>query len=255
MHLRVFVRTAAFVVLLSALSSSTFAATIVFLDDFNKADGPLLGTTPNISTGSWTITGTSTTNPIQISSNAVAMQTTGQDAYGQFSTAIPHQDGTVLHTGMDINVSAAQTGDYFSHLSDTPGTTTNFYQRLGAVATTGGYFLTLTETSGTGATTVTGTTVLSFGTSYHVDVNWTFVPGPTNDTFDVLVNGSPYASKTWTSVTAEPTQVGAANLRQGGATSSATLKIDNLQVDVPEPSSFALLAIGCCVLCGRRRFA
>src|SRR3954471_20141145 len=182
MHLRVFVRAIAFVVLLSALSSRTFAATIVFLDDFNKADGPLLGTTPNISTGPWTITGTSTTNPIQISSNAVALQTTGQDAYAALSTAIPHQDGTVLHTGMDINVSAAQTGDYFSHLSDPVGTSTNFYQRLGAVATTGGYFLTLTETSGTGSTTATGTTVLNFNQAYHVDVNWNFVAGPTNDT-------------------------------------------------------------------------
>jgi hypothetical protein len=216
------------------------AATIVFSDSFTKSDGALVGTTPDISTGNWTQTGTTATNPIQISGNAVQMGTTGQDTYAAFSNVIPHTDGTVLHTSMDINVSAAQTGDYFSHLSDPVGTTASFHQRLGAAASGAGYVLQLAETGGGGATTLSGTTVLNFNQSYHVDINWTFVPGATNDTFDVFVDNSSYLSKTWTSTNAEPTQLSAVNLRQGGTTSSATLKIDNLQVDVPEPGTVGL---------------
>src|SRR5262249_30489638 len=144
-------------------------------------------------------------------------------------TSVPHADGTILHTGMDINLSAVGTGDYFSHLSDPVGTTSTFLQRLGAVSTSGGYFLTLAETAGGGATTLAGTTVLSLGTTYHVDINWTFVPGATNDTFSVLVNNAAYLNKTWTSSTPEPTQISAGNFRQGGGSASApTLTVDNL---------------------------
>jgi hypothetical protein len=256
MHFRVLLRAATFSGLFAALSLNSFAASIVFNDTFTKADGNLVGTTPDTSTGPWTQTGTVATTPIQISGNQVAMGTSGQDVYAAFLTAIPHQDGTVLHTSMDINLSAAQTGDYFSHLSDTPGTTSNFFQRLGAATSGAGYVLQLAVTGGGGAVTSSGATVLNFGQTYHVDVNWTFVPGATNDTFNVLVDGSAYLAKTWDSTNPEPlTQLGAANLRQGGATSSATLKLDNLTVDVPEPSTFALLLLGCCVLRGRGRSA
>jgi hypothetical protein len=227
-------------------ASATSHAGTVFSDNFNKTDQALLGTTANVG-GTWTITGTSTVNPLLISGNAVPLNTTGQDAFSAFSSSVPNATGTILHTSMDINLSAAQaTGDYFSHLSDPVGTASNFYQRLGAVATTGGYFLQLAETSGTGATTTTGTTVLNLNQAYHVDVYWTFVPGATNDTFLVDVGNVPYLAKTWTSVTAEPPQVSAANFRQGTASVAPTLTVDNLQVEsitVPEPTC-AMLA-GC----------
>jgi len=257
MHLRVVVRATAFLGASLVVACSGVFAGIILSDDFNKANGPLLGTAPNTGTGNWTITGTSVVNPIQISGNAVALQSTGQDAYVQFASSAPNPgDGSQLHTSMDINLSAAGTGDYFTHLSDPAGTTTNFYQRLGAASTTGGYFLTLAATAGGGATTTTGTTVLNLNQTYHVDEYWTFNPGTNSDTITVNVNNVPYLSKTWDSSNPEPTQLSAANFRQGTTGAAATLTVDNLQVEtiaVPEPGTFVLLALGCCVLGGRRR--
>lgn len=263
MRSTIFVRSAALLCTLLAVSSSgVFASTIVFSDDFNKSNGNLVGTTPNTSTGNWTQTGATATNPIQISSNAVAMGTTGQDAYAGFTSSVPNSgDGSQIHTSMDINVSAAQTGDYFSHLSDPVGTTSFFFQRLGAAASGAGYVLQLAVTGGGGAVTTLGSTVLSFNQTYHVDEYWTFVPGATNDTFEVDVTGpsvsGTYLTKTWDSTNPEPTQISAVNFRQGGSTSSATLSVDNLQVEsitvVPEPGTISLVSILLLIGLGRSR--
>jgi hypothetical protein len=139
-------------------------------------------------------------------------------------------------------------------LSDPAGTTSFFFQRLGAVATSGGYFLTLAATAGGGATTSVGTTVLSLNTTYHVDIDWNFVAGATNDTFQLSVNGSSYLSKTWDSTNAEPTSVSAVNFRQGTAAQAPTLTVDNLTVElIPEPSSLTLLALAAMFGVAKRR--
>lgn len=236
-------------------AGSACHAALVFSDDFNSPDGPLLGTVADIG-GTWTITGASTVNPLQIVSNAVPLTTTGQDGYAAFSAPVPATSGTSIVTTVDLNVSAAQaTGDYFLHLSDPVGTTSNFYQRLFARSTDDGYTLGLLDTSGTGSATTWGTTVLSFNTPYSVAVTWNFVEGPTNDTFELDVDGSSYLTHAWTSVLAEPTEVGAVNLRQGTASSAPTLTIDNLQVSaVPEPGTLALAGLGLLgVVASRRR--
>lgn len=224
-----------------AATSSTVIAGIVFSDDFNSANGPLLGTTADVG-GTWTQTGTSVVNPIQISGNAVALMNTGQDAYAALSSSVANPTDLKMRTSVDINVSAANaTGDYFLHVSDPVGTTFNFYQRLFARSSGGGFQLGLVDTSGTGSTTTWGTTVLSLSTSYHVDVDWMFVPGATNDTFAVSVDNAPYLAHTWTSATSEPAQISAVNFRQGSASNAATLSADNLVVAViPEPSALLL---------------
>ncbi len=238
---------AAILAVLLTASSTGFASTTVLSDDFNKANQALLGTTPNVG-GNWTITGSSVVNPLQVSGNQAALTTTGQDAYSAFSASVANAAGSVLHTSMDLNLSAVLTGDYFSHLSDPAGTTSFFFQRLGAVAAPGGgYFLTLAATSGTGATTTPGTTVLNLNQTYHVDEYWTFVAGALNDTFEVDVAGVSYVTKTWDSTTsAEPSFVSAANFRQGSASQAPTLTIDNLQVEVisvPEPAPMLLAGV------------
>jgi hypothetical protein len=243
MRPRLFVRAAILLGALLAVSSSGVFAAIVFMDDFNKTPNqPLIGTTPNIG-GTWAITGTSVVNPIQIVSNQVPLTNNGQDVNAALTSEAPNAGGFALHTSADINVIAAQaTGDYFLHVSDPAGSSANFYQRLGASATTGGYFLQFAVTSGTGATTTPGTTVLTLGQTYHVDVNWNFVAGTLNDTFQVLVDGVPYLSKTWDSATAEPPGIGSVNFRQGSATVAPTVTVDNLAVEfVPEPASVSLL--------------
>ena len=233
----------AIVAVLYSVPSAALAG-LVFQDTFTKTDQALLGTTPDIG-GVWTITGTSVVNPIQIVGGKVALANTGQDAFAPLAPGVPNLPGSPIRTSMDINLSAVGTGDYFTHLSDPAGTTSFFFQRLGAAATTGGYFLTFAATAGGGATTTPGTTVLSLGTTYHVDIDWNFVAGPLNDTFQVYVDGTPYLSKTWDSTTsAEPTTISAVNFRQGTAASAPTLTVDNLNVlQVPEPTTLALLAV------------
>jgi hypothetical protein len=236
-------------------TASPAVAGLVFSDDFNSADGPLAGTTPDLSTGNWTPTAAAAT-PIQIASGRAIVKTSGQDEYAAFSTPVPTDPGFGLRTSLDINVDTAQAGgDYFSHLSNPVGTTTNFYQRLHVRSSDSGFQLGMLETSGTGGSLTYGTTVLDFDTDYHVDIDWNFVAGPTNDTFDVYVNGVPYLSDVWTSVTAEPTQVSAANLRQGSSVNAALVAVDNLQVaTIPEPATVALFVIGLVgFVCGRRR--
>jgi hypothetical protein len=255
-----FVRTTAiFCALLAVSSSGLFASTIVFNDTFPKSDTALVGTTPDLSTGNWSQTGATATNPIQIVSNKVAMGTTGQDTYAAFSSSVSNSgDGSQVHTSMDINVSAAQTGDYFSHLSDPVATTSFFFQRLGAASSGTGYVLQLTVTGGGGAVATSGTTVLNFNQTYHIDEYWTFNAGATNDTFQINVDNASYLSKTWDSTNAEPTQLSAANFRQGGATSSATLTVDNLQVEsiaaeVPESGTLGLASVFLLIGIGRSR--
>jgi hypothetical protein len=186
----------------------------------------------------------------------VQLGTSGQDEYKAFSQALPHTDGNVIHTSLTVNVSAAQTaGDYFAHLSDPVGTSTNFYERLFARSSGAGYQIGLVDTSGTGSTITYGTTVLNLNQDYDVDINWTVVPGLINDTFALTVDGSSYLNHTWTSTSvAEPANISAANLRQGAAANSATVQVDDYFVEgtVPEPASLGLLA-GCAVFTLRRR--
>jgi hypothetical protein len=235
---------AAFVAALLVCSSSAHAAIIVLSDDFSGGDGNLVGSTPDVSTGAWGQTGTNSTNPIQVSGGKAAIGPANQDAFAAFSSSVPHTDGGAIHTSMDINVSAAGTGDYFSHLSDPAGTTQFFFQRLGAAASGAGYVLHLAVTGGGGAVTTLGTTVLNFNQTYHVDINWNFVAGATNDTFQILVDNAAYMSKTWDSTNAEPTAVSAGNFRQGGGAGAApTLTVDNLNVDVPEPAALILAGV------------
>lgn len=236
---------------------SVFGAT-VFFDDFNKTNQALVTTTP-VTGGAWSNVSAPTTNPLQIVSNAVPLSAGGgEDALSLTDGQIPTTPGNVIHTGLDINVSSATAaGDYFQHLGD--GSTSIFFQRLFAKSSGAGYVLGLVDTSGTGSTITYGSTVLSFGTSNHVDINWTPVAGNNNDTFAVLVNSLPYLTHAWTSTTVEPTLIKSANLRQGGSSTSAALTVDNYVVDaptvVPEPGTIVLLSIVGLAGLGCRRFA
>ncbi|HMO64816.1 MAG TPA: PEP-CTERM sorting domain-containing protein [Verrucomicrobiota bacterium] len=245
--------------LAALLAAADGRAAIVFSDSFTKPDQALVGTTADIG-GTWTQTGTVATNPLQIASGAVPLATSGQDVYAGFTAAVPNAPGTYVRTRVDINVaSATATGDYFLHLSDPLGTASNFYQRLSARAAqlpTGGpgYVLGLVDTSGAGSTISWGTDVLNFGQDYRLAIDWNFVAGPTNDTFALSVGGNPYLTHAWTSALAEPPQLVAANIRQGGATVAPTLTLDNLSVEyIPEPASAALSGLAGLALAALRR--
>jgi len=246
-----------YALVLSALAvagaATTARATIVLSDNFDSyTNGNLSGQ------GGWTATAAAAT-PMQVAGAAdkyVQLGTSGQDEYKAFSSSLPHTDGNSIETSFTLNASAAQaTGDYFSHLSDPAGTTSNFYQRLFAKSATGGYVLGLLGTSG--GTPAYGTTVLPFNQDQTVDIVWNFVPGTLNDTFVVKVNGSPYLNYTWdpTSAAEPTTALSAANLRQGSGTAAATVQVDDLVVQgtVPEPTALATLALVGLGLARRRR--
>lgn len=241
---------------LATLTSPTLADVVVS-DDFSN-NGALLGTTADIG-GVWTITGTSTTNPLTVVANALPLANTGQDAFVPFSAAFPKIDGNAINTTMTINVSAAGTGDYFYHYTPTNVSSTAFFNRLFVRAGTAPntFNVGVVGTSGTGSTPLYGTTDFLFNTNYELSSTWNFIGGGTNnDTINVLMNGLSEVAYTWSSATVEPTQLQSAAFRQGGGTVAPTLIVDNLVVNtVPEPTS-ALLLIGSALglgVCRRRR--
>jgi hypothetical protein len=237
------------------VATASVHASPLFADNFTYPDGPLLGQ------GGWTITGTSVVNPIQVVSGAVALTTTGQDAYSALPGGpVTIADGTSFYIGLSLNVSAAQaTGDYFLHYSTTVGNTSTFQDRLYAKSTTGGYLL---GWAGGSSGVAYGTTVLSFGTPYRVVVAYNAVAGTANDTGALYVNptdlvnvggNTPYFSGTWAGGTeAVPNVLAEVNFRQGTAASAPTLTADDLDVSqtfsdtavwtpIPEPTSLSLL--------------
>ncbi len=236
-----------------SITGAASAQLVVLSDDFNSYTNGTL-----VPQGGWTTTGTVFTTPVQVAGGAdkyVQFGTSGEDDYKVFSSPVTLNPTDSLETRVDINVSAATaTGDYFTHLSNPAGTTANFYQRVFARSSGAGFQLGLVDTSGTGSTTTWGTTVLAFNTAYSLKIVWNFLAGANNDTFTLDVNSVNYLNHTWTSTgIAEPTTLAAANLRQGGATTSATLQLDNLNItSVPGPGSVACLMSGM-IIAGRRR--
>jgi trimeric autotransporter adhesin len=236
-----------------AATGAANAQLIVLSDNFNSySAGNLVGQ------GGWTQTSTVATNPQQVAGGAnmfVQLGTSGQDVFKAFPGPVAANVGESMTSEFDINISAAQAaGDYFFHLSDPAGTSSNFYQRVFARSSAGGFQLGFVDTSGTGSTITWGSTDLSLNTSYSLRVTWNFLAGTNNDTFTLDVNGSNYLNHAWTSTgIGEPVNLSAANLRQGAAGNSATLQVDNLVVtSVPGPGSFACLLSGL-ILANRRR--
>ncbi len=239
-------------------TTPAMAATL-FSDTFENA-GALVGSTPAVG-ANWAQTGTTITNPLTVTSGFLPLATSGQDVFGALSSPAPTTAGTKLFTGFNISLTAASaTGDYFLHLSDPAGTTTNFYQRVYARSSGAGFQLGIASGSGAGSVITYGSTVLSFTTNYRVVSSWEFIAGTANDALSLYVdpidpvdtNNTPYiGGYTWTGAIAEPTaNVSAVNIRQGTAATAPTLSIDNLMVAdtfssvlIPEPGTMALIGL------------
>jgi hypothetical protein len=245
----------------------TANATLVYSTGFDAptySDGALNSLTDFLTAGQdgWLNTNAGGTNNILASNTAtnglVTLVPNGQDVRRLFDggAAAAVGSGSVF-LAADITVSAATaTGDYALHLSD--GGTSLFYARTYIKSSGTGFVMALGTSSGTAVTY--GTTVLSFGTTYHLLDRYDFVPGAGNDTGALYINpvtadgsgDTPYVAAT--TVGTDAASIDAVALRQGGTTTAATLTVDNIQViTVPEPGAVALLGIAAVGVLRRRR--
>ncbi len=229
-------------------------------------NGTLAGLTADAAgQNGWKETGSTATTPIQITNGAAIIGKSGQDVYHAFDSTATATAGTTLFVGTSLKVTAAQTGDYFMHVGDPVGNTSNFYGRLSAKSSGAGFVLGIQSTSGTGSGMTYGTTVLNLNQTYNVVYAYDFVAGASNDTFAVYVDPNSatrasltaYVSAAWLSSSAEPSQLSQINLRQGSSGSAPTVSVyslaasNNLAAFVPAPGAVAL--IGLAGLVARRR--
>jgi len=232
-------------------------------------NGALAGTAATANSegqNGWKQTSTANATPIQITSGAAIIGTSGQDIYHAFDSTASATAGTTLFVGASLKVTAAQSGgDYFLNLSDPAGTTSNFYGRLSAKSSGAGFVLGISG----GSTTFTyGTTVLNLNQTYNVVYAWDFVTGLLNDTFAVYVDPNStnrasltaYLSATWNTGT-EPTSLTSINLRQGSSGSAPSVSVYSLAASnnlaaftfIPAPGAVALIGLAGMVGSRRRR--
>lgn len=216
-------------------------------DNFTAAAGTTL-----LNAG-WTISGTSTTNPLTITAsgltftgyppsgigNGLPMLSTGQDVYKSFT---PVKTGSVYLSFM-ANISAVGTGDYFIALSPS-AVQTNYYTRLHVKSATGGYVVGISKNNEVSGGAQYGTTVFSLNTTYLFVVKYTFTGTTAADTLNDPI--SVYCLPSSTSLTSEPTtpeilnylcntkvdvsDLGYVTVRQGSTGAAPTLVIDGIRV-------------------------
>ncbi len=250
----------------SAFAIGQCGAALFFGDDFGVfSAGNLVGQ------NGWTQSGTSATQPIQVSGGQVVIpgnQTAdNQDAIKLFPAVSPPASGTTsLFYGMQLSVSSAPTANssYFAALYDG----SSFYNfRLAARDSGANGFLIGARVNGqSGYPFGFGTVSLSYDQPHIIIVEADLVSGANNDVVKIFVDPTsadlstltPYATSTYsTGTVADPTAVGGFLLSQYGNSTGSTTSIggniikaaagDNfgeVLTAVPEPSSFALLLCG-----------
>jgi hypothetical protein len=232
---------------LIVVATSSLQAQLLLSDDFSGTSGTVL------TSAGWTISGTSTTNPLTIGSsgsltfagfpgsgagNALPMANTGQDVYKGFTAA---NSGSVYLSFM-INVSAALTGDYLIALSPS-ASQTNYYARLHIKSSGSGFSFGINKSNEVSGGSLYGNTVYNLNTTYFAVLKYTFA-GTTADSLNDPINLYVFASGS--SIATEPStgeisayvnttkndavDLAYVTLRQGTATSAPTLVIDGIRV-------------------------
>lgn len=219
--------------------SGGWAQTPLLTEDFNATTLPYsLTSVPN----SWSAH-SGTTNSIQATDpgltynglttagGSVTLTTSGEDVNRKFA----EQTNGVVYVSFLVNVASAQnTGDYFIHLAPTNIGST-FVGRVFVKNTTGGFLFGLSKAAGTETPTYT-TTTSAYGTTYLVVLKYSIVSGATNDQVDLFISPTlgqpePASSINVVTTTADPTTgLGSIALRQGTASSAASLRVDYIRV-------------------------
>ncbi|RJP61095.1 MAG: T9SS C-terminal target domain-containing protein [Ignavibacteriales bacterium] len=232
-----------FILFFALLFSTQFLAQSVFFESFSYDAGTLLTGTPGYTVSSGTsnvltvgASGLTFPNYPGVAGNALPMVSTGEDVYKAYT---PVSSGSVYLSFL-LNVSAAQTGDYFIALSQSTSQT-NYYARLHIKASGAGYVMGISKNNEVSGGALYGTSELVFNQTYPIVVKYTFnTVDATDDAISVYV----IKDATWPEVEPATPEVGpytyaakadAADLgyityRQGGSSSGPTLTIDEIRI-------------------------
>jgi hypothetical protein len=164
--------------------------------------------------------------------NAVQLFNTGQDSYKQLSES---EDSGEIYAACMVNVSNAQTGDYFMMFIQ-DNSTTNFRGRAHVRLNEGQINFGITKGANSDVTEW-GSTNYELNTTYIVVLKYKFIAGLTNDEVSLFVFSSTIPANEPTpevgpSTFPSPDAIDIARfgLRQGAAVSSATLVLDGIRV-------------------------
>jgi len=203
--------------------------------DYGSTPGALLSTTGTL----WSNVSAPATNAIQYvtsplsmtnypasgTGGAATLTTSGEDDKIIFSST-GVTSGTVYASAL-VNISAAQTGDYFLLISD--GGSTNFYARVYAKTNDASTFYFGFARQSTASYT---TNTYSYGQTYLLVIKYDFTAGAASLYISDAVASTEPASPTLGAFTDgnAPTKLGGIGLRQGSGSASATVTVDGIRV-------------------------
>ncbi len=237
---------------LGITAQGSFAAT-VFTENFDYADGPLVGA----SGSPWVTHSGATAGQVNVAANAAELVSAESEDVSAPITATGtfYNSGTLTAT-MSVNFSVLPnaTGAYIAHFKDA---TTGFRGRVFTTTTgaTAGFRLGIADVTNAVASAVFIPTDLSLNTTYLLTLTLDAATG--RSSLAVAGVGSATATDlTGTPAALTPINVFAFALRQGGTL--GTVAIDNISVDatalpVPEPSTSLLGLLAGLGLMRRRR--
>ncbi len=217
---------------------------VLFREDFIEPVGTLL------TASGWVQSGSTSTNPIAVLlegglsyqdypgsalGNAASLASSGQDVFHAF----PPVDSGSLFLSFLVNVSTAQTGDYFIAVS--PAThQTNYFMRVHLKSAEAGYLFGISKNTETSGGASYGTTVHQFNTTYLVVAKYSFVPADTSDdaislfvfSGQALPGSEPPTAEVgpYRSSKLDAPDLGILTLRQGSASAAPSLTVDAIRV-------------------------
>jgi hypothetical protein len=232
--------------ILSLASLASAQASLPLVERFNYQAGNLTGNT--INGGTWTKTGSNAATPVQV--------TTGSLSYSGLPASVGNKvvllNGSGYEDpGLDITPTTSTvyasfilnvvnpgntTGDYFFNFSSAGSGSTNYKARVsvrqGSAA--GTYNIGLKGDSGTTSSQAWSSDI-TVGSPIFVVVAYQFNPGTNDDMTYVWLNpplgqASPVSADLSSVVGTDLAAVGRVNVRQGSASTSMNLELDELRV-------------------------
>jgi len=215
---------------------------VVLVENFSYPAGDSLGahgwtSFSGGSTNVLTVTSpglTYTGYPLSAIGNACTMKATGQDACKD--ATVTDSSGSYYMSFM-LRVDTARTGDYF--IAYLPANNTTNYNCRVYVRANGANLFSFGLGKGSAGDTTWSTSTFSTGATILVVAKYTFVAGTANDILSVyaFTSGLPATEPATPTVGPFPgttsqdiSNIGRVGLRQGGATSGATLVVDGIKI-------------------------